>query len=56
MSRSNKRYAKRLEAVTRPHSAAIANETLDNDLGRKMLQEVFADTVLLGWSNLPRRN
>lgn len=54
MSRSNKRYAKRLEAVTRPHSAAINNETLDNELGRKLLQEVFADTILLGWDNVPK--
>jgi hypothetical protein len=54
MSRANKRYTKRLEEVTRPHSAAIANETLDNELGNKLLREVFVDTVLLGWSNLPK--
>jgi hypothetical protein len=54
MSRSNKRYTKALEEATRPHSAAIANETLDNELGAKLLQEVFVDTVLLGWSNLPK--
>jgi hypothetical protein len=54
MSRSNKRYTKALEEATRPHSAAIANETLDNDLGNKLLREVFVDTVLLGWKNLPK--
>lgn len=54
MSKSNKRYAKALEEVTRPHQAAIANETLDQELGSKLLQEVFADTILLGWSNLPK--
>jgi hypothetical protein len=54
MSRSNKRYTKALETATRPHSAAIANETLDNDLGNKLLREVFVDTVLLGWKNLPK--
>lgn len=54
MSRSNKRYTKALEEATRPHSAAIANETLDNELGNKLLREVFVDTVLLGWSNLPK--
>jgi hypothetical protein len=53
MSRSNKRYTKRLEAATRPHSAAIARETLDNELGAKILREVFVDTVLLGWGNMP---
>jgi len=54
MSRANKRYTKALEEATRPHTAAINNETLDNDIGSKLLQEVFADTVLLGWRNLPK--
>lgn len=54
MGKTNKRYAKQLEEVTRPHQTAIANETLDNDLGAQLLREVFVDTVLLGWSNLPK--
>lgn len=54
MTRSNKPYAKALEAATRPHSAAIQNETLENELGQKIMQEVFVDTILLGWSNLPK--
>jgi hypothetical protein len=54
MSKSNKRYAKRLEEATRPHQSAIANETLDQELGSKILREVFVDSILLGWSNLPK--
>lgn len=54
MSRSNKRYAKALETATRPYNAAIAAETLDADLGSKLLREVFVDVILLGWSNLPK--
>jgi hypothetical protein len=54
MSRSNKRYTKALEEATRIHSAAINNETLDNEIGSSILREVFADTVLLGWGNLPK--
>lgn len=54
MSSSNKRYTKALNAVTKPHQSAIQNDALDNDLARKMLQEVFADTVILGWENLPK--
>jgi len=54
MSKSNKRYTKRLEAVTRPHQSAIQNESLDNDLANKMLQGVFVDTILLGWGNIPK--
>lgn len=54
MSTTNTRYTKKLNAVTRPHQAAIQNDAMDNDLARKMLQEVFAETVLLGWENLPK--
>lgn len=53
MSRANKRYTKALEEATRPHSSAIANESLDNDLGNAILRNVFVDTVLLGWGNMP---
>jgi hypothetical protein len=54
MSKANKRYTKRLEAVTKPHQSAIQNESLDNDLASKLMQNVFVDTVLLGWKNLPK--
>lgn len=54
MSSTNKRYTKGLNAVTKPHQSAIQNDALDNDLARKMLQEVFADTVILDWENLPK--
>lgn len=54
MSKANKRYTKRLEAVTRPHQSAIQNESLDNELANKMMREVFVDTILLGWRNLPK--
>ncbi len=54
MSASNKRYTKELNRVTKPHQSAIQNDAMDNDLARKMLQEVFVDTILLGWENLPK--
>jgi hypothetical protein len=54
MGTTNKRYTKRLEEVTAPHLAAIQNETLDNELGSKILREVFVETVMLGWKNLPK--
>lgn len=54
MGVSNKRYTTRLEEVMRPHQSALANDSMDNDLARKLLQEVFADTVLIGWGNLPK--
>lgn len=54
MSSSNKRYTKELNRVTKPHMSAIQNDAMDNDLARKMLQKVFVDTILLGWTNLPK--
>jgi len=54
MSQGNKRYTKELNRVTKPHMSAIQNDAMDNDLARKMLQEVFVDTILLGWDNLPK--
>lgn len=54
MGQSNKAYSKALEERTRVHTAAIQNETLDNDLGRAILRDVVVDTVLKGWRNLPK--
>ncbi len=54
MTRSNKRYQKALEEATRPHSSAIQNETLEEELGGKLLREVFADTIILDWRNVPK--
>ncbi|WLJ71044.1 hypothetical protein [Sphingomonas phage Kimi] len=54
MSTTNKRYTKELNRVTKPHQSAIQNDAMDNELARKMLMEVFVDTILLGWSNLPK--
>lgn len=54
MSTSNKKYTKALNKATTPHRSAIQNDALDNELARKMLQKVFIETILLGWSNLPK--
>jgi hypothetical protein len=54
MGQNNKAYTKTLEERTAPHTAAIQNETLDNELGNKIMQNVFVDTVLKGWRNLPK--
>lgn len=54
MTRTNKKYTKALEKATAPHNAAIQNETLDEGVAQRMLQNVFVDTILLGWRNLPK--
>lgn len=53
MGTVNKRYTKAIDNATKPHQSAIQNGSMDNDLARKLVQGVFADTVLLGWNNLP---
>jgi hypothetical protein len=54
MSNSNKRYTKALNAATKPHQSAIQNDALDQELAKSLLQDVFVDTVLLDWENLPK--
>jgi hypothetical protein len=54
MGTANKKYTKRLEAVMEPHQASLNNDSMNNELAGKLLREVFADTVLNGWTNLPR--
>lgn len=54
MSSSNKRYTAELNKVTKPHQSAIQNDSMDNELARKMLRQVFVNTILLDWDNLPK--
>lgn len=54
MSPTNKRYSKALEEATRPHETSLQTGTMDNELGRQVLQQVFAETILIGWDNLPK--
>lgn len=54
MGVANKKYTKRLEEVMAPHQAALQNDSMNNELAGKLLREVFVDTVLNGWRNLPK--
>ncbi len=54
MGTANKRYTKRLEAVMQPHQASLQNDSMNNELAGKLLRQVFVDTVLNGWRNLPK--
>lgn len=46
---SNKKFAKRLDALTQPYRRAIATETMDPDLIRRIMCEAYADAVVLDW-------
>lgn len=49
---SNARFAKLLEAKTKPHRRSIQTETIDKKLAERLFMEVFAETVVLGWTNV----
>lgn len=49
---SNARFAKAVEAKTRPYRRQIDNGTIDNDLGNALLIEAFAETVVLSWAGV----
>lgn len=53
MAKSNKRYAKTIDRVTKPHRRSIELETMDDELAESMFAEVFVDTILLDWRNIP---
>lgn len=49
---ANKRYQKRMEALTRPYRRAIQTETLSNDKADELIMQAFAETVVLGWEGV----
>ncbi len=46
---ANKRFARLLEAKTKPFRRAIQTEMMDNDRAGDILMEVFAETIILNW-------
>lgn len=53
---SNDAYLKRMEAKAKPHRRAIQHETIDKETLAKIIREVYAETVVLGWSNVTDRD
>lgn len=46
---SNRKYRTLMAEVYKPHKRALENGTLDDDTAGRLLREVFAKTVVLGW-------
>lgn len=46
---ANKAFAKALDVATRPYQRVIAAEVMDNDKGREILIEVYAETIIKNW-------
>lgn len=53
---ANKAYQRMLENKTRPYQRAIATGVMDNDRSMGIIREVFAETVILGWEVLAKKN
>lgn len=49
---ANKRFAKALEFRSRPYRRQLDKGTLSDDVANKLLAEVFADTIVLGWKGI----
>lgn len=47
---SNRKYRTTLADAYKPHKAALERGTLDEETAARMLREVFARSVVLGWS------
>lgn len=54
MSKSNKAYSKALEKATRPYRRQFELGTMDEKKAEDIFMEVFSDTILKGWENVPK--
>ena len=53
---ANKAFARALESKLRPYRRQMQAGTLDETLAERLLAEVYAETVLLGWENIHGRD
>jgi hypothetical protein len=49
---ANKKFSKQLEFRSRPYKRQIDKGTMDNEAATKLMAQVFADTVILGWDGV----
>lgn len=49
---TNKAFAQMLEAKTRPHRRQMDTDTMPYGVADRIMREVFAETVVLGWSGI----
>lgn len=50
--RSNRRYSDILNKRLRPYQRQLADGTLDPAIGEKIMIEVYADTIIIGWEGV----
>lgn len=49
---ANSQYTRLMEARVKPYRRQIQNETIEKTMVEKMLREVYAETIVLGWENV----
>lgn len=53
---ANSAFQKTLEAKMKPYRRQLQTETMDNKTGERLLREVYAQSVVLGWENVDDEN
>lgn len=53
---ANDAYLKRLEAKAKPHRRSIQHETIEKAQLDSIVKEVYAETIVLGWSGVEDRD
>ncbi len=46
---SNKKFGRVLQARLKPYRRQMETETMQDDVAAKIMAEVYADTIILGW-------
>ena len=49
---ANRAFARALEARLKPYRRQLQTETLDENVAERILHEVYADHVILGWDGI----
>ena len=52
---ANKRFAKVLDRLLRPHKRQLANDQLSDDVAKDVMIQAYADAVVLGWEGVEDR-
>lgn len=53
---ANSQYQKLMEARVKPYRRQIQNETIERALVERLLRQVYAETIVLGWENVEDEN
>lgn len=53
---ANVQFQKRLDVLVKPYRRQIQTETIDSKQIEKLMRQVYAETVVLGWENVEDEN